>query len=417
MRVMHIIFLIPGFDLNGPIKGGSTIYVANMAKVLTKHGHRIEIVSEGLSNKTGSWENCKIHIIDAVSHFSDTGKKLSTAQKVIKNCIRSYYYNKKVREINRCSTVDIVQSVNFYALSLFRMKTIPYIVRTSDYPPLWSNARNCEKFDFDNSIKIKELDHKLIFRAIKKADGNIAPSYLLENIIRKEIGISSKVVEGPVDIPNIESCIMNDEYVEKYGKYILTFGAISNRKSTALIIECLDKILDKYPDVNYLFIGKDSPMMHNGEYVTASKLLEKKVLKHRDRVFFLGAIYDRKRLMKIINNAEICVLPTRVDNLPNAVMEAMALGKIVISTSGPHPTSVEQLIIDGENGFLAEVDNENSILSRIDEAMNLSKDKKNEMSVYAKRRVEGLIPEKVYPVMIDYYQEIILQFKKRTGSQ
>lgn len=42
-----------------------------------------------------------------------------------------------------------------------------------------------------------------------------------------------------------------------------------------------------------------------------------------------------------------------MDNLPNTMMEAMVLGKIVISSDA---TSGEQLITDSENGFLTKVD-------------------------------------------------------------
>ena len=91
----------------------------------------------------------------------------------------------------------------------------------------------------------------------------------------------------------------------------------------------------------------------------------------------------------------------------------MALGKIVVSTSGPHPTSVEQLIIDGENGFLASVDDEESLFKKIVEAVELSADERARIGRKAQERVAELTPDKVYERMMEVYTDTIEKFQKR----
>ncbi len=56
-----------------------------------------------------------------------------------------------------------------------------------------------------------------------------------------------------------------------------------------------------------------------------------------------------RQLYPIIAAARLVVLPSLVDNLPNACLEAMGLGTAVIGTTG---ASFEELITDGVNGFL-----------------------------------------------------------------
>ena len=56
-----------------------------------------------------------------------------------------------------------------------------------------------------------------------------------------------------------------------------------------------------------------------------------------------------RKLFPIIAGARLVALPSLIDNLPNACLEAMGLGKVVIGTRG---TSFDELIDDGVNGFL-----------------------------------------------------------------
>ena len=110
-------------------------------------------------------------------------------------------------------------------------------------------------------------------------------------------------------------------------------------------------------------------------------------------------------MFAIIENAYACILPTRTDNLPNTVSEAMTLGKIVISSD---KTSVEQLITDGYNGFLSEIDNVEELYQKIKHVMKLSGAERREIENRAKERVKALTPENVYQNMMDIYKETII---------
>jgi len=126
--------------------------------------------------------------------------------------------------------------------------------------------------------------------------------------------------------------------------------------------------------------------------------------------FFMGEISDRNRLFAIVKNAHLCILPTRIDNLPNTVLESMALGKIVISSD---KTSVEQLILDGHNGFLAEIDSADGLFQKIDYVMQLSDEEKRKIESRAKDRVKDLTPEKVYAKMMNVYVETITDYRQK----
>ena len=103
----------------------------------------------------------------------------------------------------------------------------------------------------------------------------------------------------------------------------------------------------------------------------------------------------------------MCVLPSRVDNLSNACLEAMALGKIIV---GSDQTSAEQVITDGYNGFLAPIDDAEVLYQKVKKVMELSAEEKTEMENRARERVKDLTPDQVYEKMMDVYARTIEKF-------
>jgi glycosyltransferase involved in cell wall biosynthesis len=56
-----------------------------------------------------------------------------------------------------------------------------------------------------------------------------------------------------------------------------------------------------------------------------------------------------RQLYPVIAGAHLVVLPSLIENLPNACLEAMGLGKVVIGTSG---TGFDELISEERRDFL-----------------------------------------------------------------
>lgn len=115
----------------------------------------------------------------------------------------------------------------------------------------------------------------------------------------------------------------------------------------------------------------------------------------------------------MIKHAQLCILPSRSDNLSNACLEAMALGKIVISTD---KSSAEQLITDGYNGFLTKMDDAEELYRKVRYVINLSDQEKEAIGSRAEDRVQDLTPEKVYVKMMTAYAETIDRFRRRISK-
>ena len=126
-------------------------------------------------------------------------------------------------------------------------------------------------------------------------------------------------------------------------KRIVATGRLYDYKNHKLLIEAFSDIAEEYQDIDVVIYGE-------GPY---RKELEDTIseLKLSDRVFLPG---DSEHVAEDIADAFIYVLPSDTEGLPNALMEAMALGLPVISTDCPCG-GPKSLIKDGENGLLTPV--------------------------------------------------------------
>ncbi len=409
---MHIVFLTNLFP-SGRNVSGPARYVANIAEALVKSGHSVTVITESFDGKQSDLNKVQICKVKIVGMLGGSLIKNTPFGKAYNNLIRSICYYKQVRALAKRKHIDIVQSVSGYALALVRVRKIPYIVRVSEFPPLWRGA-NEENFDFEASLR-PELDEKLSIMAVKRADAVIAPSKLLAGLLKERIGVEAEVVESPVMLDDTARTFSERQLMP--GTYWLTFGKVIMRKEVHVIAAIVDRMLDEYPDMKWVMVGKDNGVIYRNKAMNASDLFRKLIKKHRDRFMYLGEITDKNRLFALIQNANACILPTRVDNLPNTVLEAMAFGKIVISTTGPHGTSVEQLISDGENGFLAKIDLAASLEEKIREVMRLDEAGRRSVERKAYDRVSGLSPEKVCDVMVKIYRRTIDEKRKSMWAE
>lgn len=261
---------------------------------------------------------------------------------------------------------------------------------------------NMQDFQPEKWLDYNRIDLDLEIKACRTADCLITPSEFVKKIIESKTRRKVNLIEGPVYIEDSKIKEEDKYFIDK--QYLLTYGILAFRRSIHIVAQIIDDVLDEFPNLIYILAGKDKELTVNGSKVWASQFIYSKVKRNQDRFIYLGEVEERSRLFAIIENAYACVLPTRTDNLPNVVSEAMALGKIVISSD---QTSVEQLITDGYNGFLSEIDNKEDLYQKIRYVLELSDQDRKVMENRAKERAKTLFPEKVYEDMIKVYEKTI----------
>jgi glycosyltransferase involved in cell wall biosynthesis len=289
------------------------------------------------------------------------------------------------------------------ATGLFRVRSIPSVVRISSFEPLWQAAyeRSSEGWDERLSVTLEQL-------SLRRADGLYGPSRLLADAVGRALDRPVRVIEPPVEIiANGGDESARIDHLEDR-KYLLFYGSIGLLKGAGLIAGIIGELLDRHRELYFAFVGKDQgfrgePMMEH---------IRRKAGPFRDRVLHLGRL-PWEKLCPVIRGAHAVVLPSRVDNLPNTCLESMALGKVVVGSRGG---SFEELIEDGVSGFLVHGDDGADLLGRLDEVMSLDANGMSWIGEAARKRIEEIRPESVMPKLLGFYREHINGTAPRRAS-
>jgi glycosyltransferase involved in cell wall biosynthesis len=124
---------------------------------------------------------------------------------------------------------------------------------------------------------------------------------------------------------------------------VLFAGRLAEQKRVDDLIKAIDLLQHVEPDLRTVIIGEGPLRDHLEETARAYDL--------DGRLLFLGYRDDVPRLMAAAN---VVVLPSAYEGLPNVVLEAMRLCKPVVATAAPGTT---EAVVDGETGFLIPVGN------------------------------------------------------------
>lgn len=151
----------------------------------------------------------------------------------------------------------------------------------------------------------------------------------------------SVVISNPIDIT-----VFPRKTNEIKKKKIVSVGRLVPQKNHEMLVNVFSKISEDYPEYSLIIYGEGR------ERNSLQKLIDVHDLS--SKVILAGVKED---VLRQINDAELFVMSSNFEGLPNALIEAMALGIPVISTNCPSggPAS---LIKDGYNGLLVPVGDE-----------------------------------------------------------
>jgi glycosyltransferase involved in cell wall biosynthesis len=144
-------------------------------------------------------------------------------------------------------------------------------------------------------------------------------------------------------------------------KKLLLFGAanvLDMRKGARYLFEAVKILVDNFP------VFKDKV-----EIVVFGKMPKELKEGIKLKIHNFKFVSDVKKLVQLYNAADVFVLPSLQDNLPNTVMEAFACGTPVVafSTGG-----VPEMVKHKQNGFLAESKNALNLSTGIYETLFIS---------------------------------------------
>jgi len=106
-------------------------------------------------------------------------------------------------------------------------------------------------------------------------------------------------------------------------------------------------------------------------------------------------------IKELIASSEVVVLPSYREGTPRTLLESAAMGRPLLATNVP---GCKEVVEDGVNGFLFEVKNSKSLITKIKLYLSLSEEERLLLSKKSRELVEQKFDEKL---VIDSYRKVI----------
>jgi glycosyltransferase involved in cell wall biosynthesis len=392
---MQIAFITPEFVTESYFSGGLANYLNRITQALAAAGNDVHIVT--LSDVDDDNKNNGVYVHRIKTKYPSRWFNILTLNRLNqtgRNLKFSYLAFCKLRQLHREKAFDLVQSPNFFAIGLFTLLFlhIPHVTRISSYRPLWYNMSGVtESID----TKMVEWFEKLNLRLCRHI---YAPSFTLQRILNKEASIKCEVIRTPIFIENSNYDQSIYEHKLKGKDYLLFFGRLQMHKGVHILGQALPDVFAGLPDIYVVFAGEDrasslGPSMR--EYI------KQQCKGYCDRLIFIDALYH-KQLYPVIKGSKFVVLPSLTDNLPNTMLESMALGKPVLGTIG---CSFDEVIEEGKNGFLIKPGDPKALAQKIIEIYQ--RRDLDKIGKAASIKMQEHSTDTIVPKLVDYYQEVI----------
>ncbi|MGN8762682.1 glycosyltransferase family 4 protein [Oribacterium sp. HCP3S3_B9] len=186
-----------------------------------------------------------------------------------------------------------------------------------------------------NKVNQRPVDK--IYRKIveHKADKFVFQTEGAKKCYPDKVQRKSCVILNPMDTTSFPTHDFSNEE-----KTIVSVGRLENQKNQALMIDAFSMIKDQIPDFRLIIYG-EGKLRNNLEDRIQQKGLQ-------GRVFLPGA---KTGIQDYIKNSALFVLSSDYEGIPNALIEAMAIGLPCVSTDCS-PGGARELIKDEKNGLL-----------------------------------------------------------------
>lgn len=193
----------------------------------------------------------------------------------------------------------------------------------------------------------------LINRTYEKMDGVVFQTQWAKECFSKSVQRKSTVIGNPIEIK--ESFSINKR---RNKDKIVSVGRFTPEKNYPLLIHAFNKVSKLKHEIKLYVYGKIDEKLEINELI--------KKLELENRVFLMGQVDN---ILEEIGDATMFVMSSLSEGMPNALMEAMAIGLPVISTDCPSG-GPRELINDRYNGLLIENNNIEKLTDAIMELLD-----------------------------------------------
>lgn len=184
--------------------------------------------------------------------------------------------------------------------------------------------RHCQTVFFQNP------DDELLFRQLKMFP----------------VHVNSRVVNGSgVDVAQFDIAPIAEQAAPRF----LLIARLLGDKGIREYVQAAEQIKQRYPKAQFDLVGW---IDENPSSITQTELDEWIAA---GTITFLGRLSDVRPAIK---RCSVYVLPSYREGTPRTVLEAMAMGRAVITTDAP---GCRETVVEGDNGFLVPIKDTNAL--------------------------------------------------------
>lgn len=294
--------------------GGAERVLSVLANGLSRRGHKVWMITDVSSEGEYPLDEAVERIIyDGEFDPNRRGRKIRALRRIFR--MRNFCRREKVDVV-----VSFMRSANLRAIATNWMAKTKTLI----------SVRIDPKVGYSN--KLVAMLAKMMYPA---ADGCVFQTEEAKEWFPTNIQKKSRIIFNPISdtFYKIEPTPMQE-------KQIVTCGRLDGQKRFDLLINAFDKVCDDFQEYKLEIYGVGH---RQGELQSQIDALGR-----QDRIRLMGRSED---VPNTIKSASLFVLSSDFEGLPNALMEAMALGLPVISTdcSGG---GARALIENGKDGLI-----------------------------------------------------------------
>lgn len=198
------------------------------------------------------------------------------------------------------------------------------------------------------NFKGKEITKKISRKLMNSANGFVFQTNEAKSYYSKAIQGRATVIPNPLLADNLPSSCSENRKNE-----IVTVGRLVSQKNHELLIKSFKNVSELFPEYKLNIYGTGTEEAKLQDLITSLNLNE--------HVFLKGTT---EKIFEEIIDSRLFVLSSDFEGMPNALIEALALGIPSISTDCPSG-GPRSLINHQENGLLVETNNEKQLTDAI----------------------------------------------------
>lgn len=324
------------------VKGGAERRVYELARRLVERGHEVHWYTMGFWMDENSKMSEDMDLEGIHLHSVCKPVELYTSdRRSIKEAI--YFAIKLLRPLMR-ENFDVVDCQGFPFFSCFTAKIHSLTGRSTlfvTFHEVWGDYW----YEYLGKLGVfGKMVEKLTF---KLTDHTITVSKKTMRDLEDLGGVESTVIPNGINFSEIESIEAQnpDNKIQSiHNSDVLYAGRLIKEKNLELLLESIETVRSRMPEVNCLIIG-EGPEREKLEKIALKKNL-------KDNIKFMGFLEDHENLISLMKSSKVFVLPSKREGFGMVVVEANASGLPVVVYEH-EMNAARDLIDENVNGFIA----------------------------------------------------------------